>query len=46
MEKLTDALRLLVKETFLGIFYGKKKQLNFLTTYYISYESGIKIFIK
>ena len=37
-----DALRALVKKKFLEIFYGKRKKVTFLTTFYIFHESGIK----
>ena len=41
-----NALRLLDKEIFLEIFYGKRKKLIFLTDFYIFYESGVKNFLK
>ena len=41
-KKLMDALRALVKKKFLEIFYGKRKKVTFLTTFYIFHESGIK----
>ena len=47
MGKVNDAQRALVYEIFLEFFYGKLKKINkFLTIFYISNESDIKIFLK
>lgn len=47
MERVTDALRVLVKKIFLEKFYGKRKrQLIFITVFYISNESDVKTFLK
>ena len=46
-EKLTEAIKTLVKKIFLKTFYGEMiKQLIFLTAFYIFHESGFKIFLK
>ena len=46
-EKLKDILRLFVNGILLEMFYGKRKKLlAFLKTFYISYESDIKNFLK
>ena len=43
---LKNALRALVYELFLEIFYGKiRKQLILLTNFYISHENDVKIFL-
>ena len=42
-----DALRSFVNELFIETFYEiRKKKWTFLTTFYISYESDIQIFLK
>ena len=47
MGKVNDAQRALVYEIFLEIFLWKiKKIIKFLTIFYISNESDIKIFLK
>ena len=43
---LTNALRVLVNNLFKENFYGKKKVINILTTFFISYKSGVKTFLK
>ena len=45
---LNATLQLLVIYRFVETFYGKrkKKQLNFMIAFYISYKSGIKSFLK
>ena len=41
-----DALKVLVQEVFLKTFYGKKKVINFLIAFYVSYKSDITTFLK
>jgi len=41
-----DALRVLVNNPFKKSFYRKKKTINVLTVFFISYKSGDKIFLK
>ena len=43
---LTDALRTIVNNPFKKSFYGKKKTINILTTFFISNKSGVKTFLK
>ena len=43
---LTDALRTIVNNPFKESFYGKKKTINVLTTFFISNKSGVKTFLK
>ena len=42
---LTNDYRTLVNNQFKESFY-KKKKINVLTTFFISYKSGVKIFLK
>ena len=44
---LTDTLRVIVNNSFKENFYKKKKKtINILRVYYISYKSSIKTFLK
>ena len=45
---LTDAFRTMVNNSFKEIFYGKRKKkvINVLTDFFISYKSGVKTFLK
>ena len=47
-EMLTDALRVLVNNPFKENFYGKrkKKSINVLTAFSISYKNSVKTFLK
>ena len=45
-EMLTNALRALVNNPFKESFYRKKKTINILTAFFISYKSGVKTFLK
>ena len=44
---LTDALRAIINNLFKKKNYGKrkKKKINVLTIFFISYKSGVKIFL-
>ena len=41
---LTDVSRIIVNNSFKENFYKKKKTINILRVYYISYKSSIKTF--
>ena len=41
---LTSAFRALVKNLVKESFYGKKKTINILTTFFISHKSDVKTF--
>ena len=43
---LTSAFRALVKNLVKESFYGKKKTINILTTFFISHKSDVKTFLK
>ena len=45
---LTDALRAMINNSFKESFYGKrkKKTINVLIVFFISYKSDIKTFLK
>ena len=44
---LTDALRMIVNYLFKKSFYEKrKKTINILTVFFITYKSSVKIFLK
>ena len=45
---LTDALKVIVNNPFKENFYGKRKKkvINVLTAFFISYKSGAKTFLK
>ena len=44
---LTDALRMIVNYSFKKSFYEKrKKTINILTVFFITYKSSVKIFLK
>ena len=47
-EILTNVIMALVNNSFKENFYGKRKEktINVLTAFFISYKSGIKIFLK
>ena len=47
-EILTNVIRALINNPFKESFYGKRKEktINVLTAFFISYKSGIKIFLK
>ena len=41
---LTDALKVLVNNSFKESFYEKKKTINVMTAFFISHKSGVKTF--
>ena len=43
---LTNALKTLIKNPVIENFYGKKKAINFLTTFFIFHKNDVKIFLK
>ena len=46
---ITDTLRVIINNSFKKIFYEKekkKKAINGLTIFFISYESSVKTFLK
>ena len=43
---LSSAFRALIKNQVKEIFYGKKKTINILTAFFISYKSDVKTFLK
>ena len=43
---LTDAIRALVNNPFKESFYKKKKIINVLKFFFISYKSDVKTFLK
>ena len=43
---LTGVLKAVVNNPFKKSFYGKKKTINVLTTFFISHKSGVKTFLK
>ena len=43
---LTNALRILVNNPFKENFYGKKKVINILTTFFIFHKNDVKTFLK
>ena len=43
---LTNALKVLINNPFKESFYEKKKVINVLLAFFISYKNGIKIFLK
>ena len=47
-EMLTNIFKAFVNNSFKENFYGKRKEktINVLTAFFISYKSGIKIFLK
>ena len=45
-EILTNIIRVLVNNPFKEKFYGKKKTINILTTFFIFHKSDVKIFLK
>ena len=48
MEKLMDALRVIVNNPFKENLYGKRKKkiINVLTVFFISHKSSVKTFLK
>ena len=46
-EIMTDAFRIIVNHSFKKSFYGKRrKTINILTAFFISYKNSVKIFLK
>ena len=45
-EMLTDTFKVIINNLFKESFYKKKKIINVLTVFFISYKSGFKIFLK
>ena len=43
---LTNAVRVLVNYPFKESFYGKKKVINMLTAFLISYKNSVKTFLR
>ena len=43
---LTNTPKALVNNPFKESFYSKKKTINILTAFFISYKSGVKTFLK
>ena len=43
---LTSVLKTLVKNPIIKNFYGKKKVINVLTTFFIFHKNDVKIFLK
>ena len=43
---LTDTFKVIINNLFKESFYKKKKIINVLTVFFISYKSGFKIFLK
>ena len=46
LKMLTNIFKVLVNNSFKKSYYREKKYLMFFTGFFISYKSGIKIFLK